>query len=112
MGYAIERVADRKTLGGVFFDSLPTVWQHEKTWHTGWKHDYSASALLNEIATRLSCAVFVVTEHVADYGKTYSRETRPAADWRYPEASRTVREFRDMISHWIEQEERLEVRMA
>ena len=108
---AIERIADQHTLGGVFFDSIPLAWQFDKTWHAGWKQSCSAVSMMRELATRFSCAVVAVTDHMAQEGQVFPAETA-AINGHALEPSRTIREFREMISYWIDQEERTEVRIA
>ncbi len=109
--HAIERLADRQTLGGVFFDSMPLAWYAETSRTNGWEQNRSSAAMLRELAQRLSCAVVVVTDHVAEQWQAPAMASRPA-DWRFPETNPAMAEFREMISHGIEQEERLEIRVA
>ena len=105
--YTLERLADRQTLGGVFFDGLPTQWP------SGGNKAYPipATALMRELAARLSCAVVAVTDPAAEEQLAFPSDTRTTG-WQPPESSRTLREFREMLNYWIEQEERQEIRVA
>jgi hypothetical protein len=107
----ISRIADQQTLGGVFFDSLPADWPAEKSWSNGRRKDHSPAGMLRELAMKLSCAVVAITDHLADTGNALPGSPQQSA-WRIPETHRAIAEFREMISYWIDQEERLEVRVA
>ena len=96
---ALERIADRRTLGGVFFDALPVG------------STASAAGLLRELADRLSCAVVALTEPAADEQLAFPTDI-PFTDRGTPEPKPSVREFREMLQYWIEQEERQEIRVA
>lgn len=110
--YWIERIADQQTLGGIFFDSLPQNWQVEKAWTSnGSVGEYSVTACLRELASRLSCAVVALTANAIEQANVLPAGAH-AAPWNTPEIHRTVREFRDLIAYWIEHEERLDLRVA
>lgn len=111
VGYTIERIAERQSLGGVFFDSLPTVWHFEKSWFADWKPGYSTASMMREFASRLSCAVIAVTPHAVDSWNSVPPETH-STDWRNQDSSPVIREFRDRLAYWIDQEEHAEVRIA
>ncbi len=103
----LERIADRQTLGGVFFDGLLSP----RLFRLHADASVSAAGLLRELAGRLSCAVVAVTDPAAEEQLTFPTDSR-SNDRRTPEPSPTVGEFREMLLYWIEQEERQEIRVA
>ncbi len=112
VGSWIDQIADHQALGGVFFDSLPLAWSLERAWvPNAPMGEVSPTSLLRELASRLSCAVVVVTGQALEQtnvlpASTYHTSRNP------PEINRTILEFRDLISYWIEHEERSNIRVA
>lgn len=110
-GWFVERIADSQTLGGVFFDSVPAVWNRDFPRSLNGSDPVSPIETLRELADRLSCAVVLVTD------RTFASEQTVPANQITPtrgfdSAGPAVREFRKRIADWIEQAQREEIRVA